>query len=84
MRKGKKYVPRLCICCLPTDMGEGFDRNGRLWRWEFSEMFGPLFVDKRGGPLKVQPMDERHPAWVPFEEWLTARMTGKLTGTPTS
>lgn len=76
-KKGTKWVPRLCICCLPTDFGEGVDRNGRLWRWEFSEMFGPLFVDKKGDPLRVQPISEKHAAWQPFEHWLADRLTCK-------
>lgn len=69
MQKGKRYVPRLHICTFTTHTAEGMDRNGRLWRWDFSPEFGPLFLDHKGVPLKVQPIAEKHPAWVPFNEW---------------
>jgi hypothetical protein len=80
MRKGKKYVARLCLCCTPTHQGEGVDRNGRLWRWEFSPQFGPLFVNQQGDPLLVQPMSERHPVWPVFNEWLAAHQAKKRDG----
>ena len=28
---------------------------GRTWRFEWSDMFGPLFVGARGEPLRTQP-----------------------------
>lgn len=61
------------LCTMTPHSGEGRDRRGRLWRWEFGEHVGPLFVDKRGEPLKVQPIDEDHPAWEPFGKWLATR-----------
>jgi hypothetical protein len=69
VKKGGRYVPRIHICNFFRDYGEGLDRYGRRWRWDFSEMFGPLFVDAKGEPLKVQPMSERHAAWEPFNKW---------------
>lgn len=41
---------------------------GKTWRWEFSALFGPLFVTAQGEPLKNQP-GPRHPVWKRFEEW---------------
>lgn len=69
-KKGTKWVRTLHICCFTTHQGEGVDRNGKRWRWDFSEMFGPTFLDHRGEPLTRQPMSERHPAWAPFNAWL--------------
>lgn len=43
--------------------------NGRTWRWEFGDYVGPLFVDKRGEPLKNQPR-ENNPVWEKFHDWL--------------
>ena len=61
------------ICLYPPPgsikFGEGIDRNGKLWRWEFQERFGPLFLRKDGEPLVNQPIAEDHPAWKPLIEW---------------
>jgi hypothetical protein len=58
------------VCSFVDAEGSGVDRNGKLWRWEFHEYCGPLFLKKNGDPLKNQPMTETHPAWTPFEAWL--------------
>jgi len=66
-----------CDCCQKCShaifSGEGKDRNGKIWRWEFSPQFGPLFVGKRGNSLKNQPIMPWHRAWEPFETWLKKR-----------
>lgn len=59
----------LCGCCGRRETGEGRDRNGKLWRWEFSPYFGPLFLRADGEPLARQPIAETHPAWEPFMRW---------------
>jgi len=56
-------------CSHALYFGEGKDRNGKLWRWEFNPMFGPMFLRKDGEFLKQQPVYENHPAWEPFEKW---------------
>lgn len=61
------------LCSFHTASGEGRDINGRLWRWDFSKIFGPVFVDKYGNPLKAQPIKETHPAWGPFNTWYAKR-----------
>jgi hypothetical protein len=50
-------------------MGSGLDSRGKLWRWEFTRWFGPLFVRKDGEPLAVQPVNDY--AWDTFEAWYT-------------
>lgn len=39
------------------------------WRFEFSEQFGPLVLNKDDTPKKNQP-GERSPFWRVFNEWL--------------
>jgi len=53
--------------------GSGKDRNGKLWQWEYTPLYGPLFVGKRGEPLARQPIQENHRAWEPFEKWKKAK-----------
>jgi hypothetical protein len=43
-----------------------------VWRFEFSDRFGPVLVGKDGVPLKTQP-SERSWFWPAFEKWLRAR-----------
>jgi len=62
----KSYCPE---CSHGIFFGKGDDKHGKVWRWEFTSLFGPLFVDKKGEPLKRQPISSRHPAWKPFEAW---------------
>lgn len=57
--------------------GEGEDRNGKLWKWEFNLFYGPVFLRKDGEPLKRQPCDENHPAWAPFKRWFKKHKTTK-------
>jgi hypothetical protein len=49
--------------------GEGKDRTGKVWRWEYAPYYGVTFVGKKGEPLKHQPIAERHRAWQPFQVW---------------
>ncbi|MCK4815860.1 hypothetical protein KA005_08820, partial [bacterium] len=60
-------------CSHAIYLGEGKDRNGKVWRWEFkpSAHSGPLFTRKNGEPLKNQPIASWHRAWEPFEAWHT-------------
>lgn len=47
-------------------------RVGR-WRFDFSERFGPLLLNRRTGmPLKHQPDSDDHPFWPAFEKWYAA------------
>lgn len=56
-------------CSHALFFGEGKDKNGKLWRWEFNLYHGPLFLRKDKEPLVNQPAREDHPAWKPFEAW---------------
>ena len=61
-----------CIVDCGGPIIEGRDKRGRWVRFEFSEMYGPLFLDADGEPLPVQP-GIRSAAWGLFEEWNEAR-----------
>jgi hypothetical protein len=57
--------------CLGGNCSKCFHANyygeGNGYRWEFSPMFGPLFLKKNGEPLKRQPLTGK--AWDAFGEW---------------
>lgn len=42
--------------------------NGRTWRWTYSWMWGPTFINKDGSDRKRQP-GENHPVWKKFYRW---------------
>lgn len=65
------------ICNMTPESGEGFGRDRKLYRWLFGEQIGPVFVKANGDPMKNQPIDENHPCWRPFEEWLEKRKLSK-------
>jgi hypothetical protein len=48
--------------------------GGKLYHFEFHEMFGPTLTDANGNVLKVQPMSPNHPFWKPFNVWLLQRI----------
>ena len=56
-------------CSHGIHFGKGYDRNGKLWEWEFNPRFGPSFLTKKGEFKKNQPIDENDPCWFPFEVW---------------
>lgn len=39
------------------------------YRFEFSERFGPLLLNKDDTPKKDQPVSERDPFWRIFDRW---------------
>lgn len=47
--------------------------NGKLYHFEFHEMFGPTLTDANGNILKRQPISGNHPFWKPFNVWLSQR-----------
>lgn len=57
------------ICSFVDTVAEVSDGR-RNYRFEFSRMFGPTLIDKRGNVLKNQPVSESHPFWRPFNAWL--------------
>ena len=44
--------------------------KGKTWRFEFSQMFGPLLLNATGEVAKRQPEHEKHSFWEPFNKWL--------------
>lgn len=46
------------------------EHEGRSWRFEFSEQFGPSLVDDQGEILSRQPTSPHHPFFGPFHQWL--------------
>ena len=62
---GGDYCPK---CSHAIFCGEGKDKNGKLWKWDFNSHFGPNFLRKGGKALAVQPSEKSH-AWPIFEEW---------------
>jgi hypothetical protein len=57
-----------CSCMVPTDGTVEVD--GKIVRFEFTRIFGPLLVDDNAQPLEEQPIFEDHPFWAPFLAWL--------------
>ncbi len=55
----------------PDDSGEATIK-GVLYKWDFHEYCGPLFLDGEGEPLKKQP-GPRHAVWKYFNDWLKHR-----------
>jgi len=72
MRPGAGRQRREVICIFPPPgsilRGEGRDERGKLWRWEFTEWMGPMFLRKDGEFMERQP-GEKSPAWDVFEKW---------------
>ena len=56
----------VCICQFS---GPTVEYGG--WRFEFSERFGPILLNKNDTPKAQQP-DERSPFWPVFQRWLDA------------
>jgi len=42
--------------------------KGRLYRWEFNPVFGPLFSRRDQGECDWTP-HARHPVWAAFQRW---------------
>lgn len=59
--------PGVIACSFHTASGSG-GFGGKIFYWDFSEMFGPLFTDKDGRELKKQP-GIRSYAWKAFDIW---------------
>jgi len=50
-------------------------QDKRRWYFEFSEMFGPVWLERKGrhfDPSDKQPVSERDPFWSPFTRWNNA------------
>lgn len=56
------------ICSFVDEFVE-YEYKGRTYRWEFSSMFGPLFVNQDWEPRKHQPVGPRGKHWEAFCDW---------------
>ncbi|MDR3495344.1 MAG: hypothetical protein P4L82_12155 [Ancalomicrobiaceae bacterium] len=45
--------------------------DGKRWRFEDSDRFGPLIIDQNGDPLLQQPK-ERSPFWAAHAQWVAS------------
>jgi hypothetical protein len=65
-------VSIICVDTFIDAEGEVIGRSGRVYRFEFHEMFGPTLIGKNGEVLKRQSImeSETHEFWAPFNEWL--------------
>ncbi|MCC6486429.1 MAG: hypothetical protein IT364_02935 [Candidatus Hydrogenedentes bacterium] len=67
MKKGPAIV-----CCFSHHFNVVANYKGRNYVFDFSPMFGPLFLDRvDGDPLDPQP-SIRTRAWKAFQEWYDA------------
>jgi len=55
-------------CSHAIFLGEGKDRNGKFWKFEFNQRLGVTFLRKDDEPMLRQP-SEKSPAWDVFNEW---------------
>lgn len=65
------------VCSMVQACGEA-RVNGRIYRWEFHEMFGPTFIGVNGEPWK-RPPNVNGKIWAAFEAW---QATTKWARTP--
>jgi len=42
--------------------------NGRVWRFDYDERWGPLWLKKDGSPRKCQ-VPTNHAVWAAWDEW---------------
>ena len=65
----KDFESDYCVkCSHALYFGEGYVGT-RLWKWEFSPMFGPAFYMADGWSIRLRQPGEKHPVWDIFEEW---------------
>jgi hypothetical protein len=46
--------------------------KGKVWRFEFSDMFGPVLLTQKDDPSDRQPDREDHPFRDAFQPWFAA------------
>lgn len=60
-----------CILTVSDYMDQRIMVNGREWRFDFSKMFGPLWLRKDGEPRVCQNPKEE--VWKAFQQWMTEK-----------
>jgi len=63
----KFWQEHIYICSSHTATGQE-EYNGKMYYFDFSDRFGPLFTNKRGDVLDKQP-GVRSYAWKAFNAW---------------
>lgn len=56
-----------CVVTMPDGYGET-KINGRVWRWDWTNWGGPIFLNKDGSDKLRQP-GPKHPVWKAVERW---------------
>ena len=67
---GSLNVTGLHVCSFRDPLDYRIYVGGKLYRFEFSERFGPALLGKRGDVLEGGRIRERHPFWLGFNPWL--------------
>ena len=57
-------------CSFAKAVGVEYEYRGKVYRWDFSEMFGPLWIDEEGEPLAEQYRHHACACWKAFYKWL--------------
>lgn len=55
------------VCSFSDPQDYRIQVDGKVYIFDFSEMFGPSFYDRRRNLVSIRP---RHPFWKGFEPWL--------------
>lgn len=56
-------------CSFAKYAGIEHEFRGKIYRWDFSLMFGPLWLDENFEPLEEQLKHHACNCWKAFEEW---------------
>ena len=59
---------RIHVCDFTTVANAQEEHNGKTYYFDFSEMYGPLFLNKKGEVLDKQP-GPRSNAFKAFNQW---------------
>jgi hypothetical protein len=60
-----------CVVSMPDDYGQA-RVNGQVWRWDWHNYLGPIFLNKDGSDKKRQP-GPKHPVWRAVARWQKKR-----------
>ncbi len=57
------------VCDFTTDPDRRINAGGKVFRFDFSDRFGPLVLGADGSPLDRQP-GPRNPFWAAIDAWV--------------
>jgi hypothetical protein len=58
------------VCSLASAVGVEYEYRGKVYRWDFSEMFGPLWLGEDMEPLADQYRHHACSCWKAFSKWM--------------